>query len=330
MKLLKFLVLIPLIFFSTCKKPEEEEKLDLMVLKAAETNAPDFPTTQGLSFIGKYLEGRTSGRIKLEIYPASKFGGETESIEQVQAGALDLARVNVAPASEFSKTLGVLSLPYLFQDREHLHRVIDGEIGTQLLKDLEKQELIGLGFYEAGVRNLYNRVRPIKTPADLKGLNIRVQKSEVMAEMIKTLGAEPAQMSFDDVYDALQAGSIDGAENDLPSYYSARHYELAKYYSRDQHSMPPDLIVFSKKTWEKLSEPDRRLILEAVQLSIPFQLGQWREFEAKTENELKQAGVIFNEVENIAAFKDALKPMYDKYLADPELKPLVEEIRAVK
>jgi len=342
MKNKRWLVVIVLVFLIfACKKseekpasaesipaPEKEAKAEI-ILKSADDHPPDYPTTQGLFYMARYLEEKSGGRIKMRVYHSAQLGSEKETIEQTQFGAIDLDRVNINPVTQISKTMIVLAMPFLFKNKEHLHRVLDGKIGKKLLEDLEPYGLVGLGYYDAGARSFYNSHRPIYKPEDLKGLKIRVQKSQIMIDMVRALGASPTPMAFEEVYTALQTGVIDGAENNFPSYYYTRHYEVAKYYSLDEHCWSPEVLLFSKKTWERLSEADRRLIQEAALASVIHQRKLWEEYEKKAEQKLRQAGVKINQIKEITAFQKAVEPVYEKYLKDPKIKELIEEIRTV-
>ena len=200
-------VLLVLLIFS-CKKSEEksasakslaEQKKEIkpeIILKSADDHPPDYPTTQGLFYMAKYLEEKSGGRIKMRVYHSAQLGSEKETIEQTQFGAIDLNRVNINPVTQISKTMIVLAMPFLFKNEEHLHRVLDGKIGKKLLEDLEPYGLVGLGYYDAGARSFYNSHRPIYKPEDLKGLKIRVQKSQIMIDMVRALGASPTPVSY--------------------------------------------------------------------------------------------------------------------------------------
>jgi len=311
-----------------CRFGEREEAQ--IVLKAADDHNLEYPTTRGLLFIGNYLEERTGGRLKLVIYHSAQLGSEKETIEQTQFGAIDINRVNVNPVAQISKSMLVLAMPYIFRDVEHMHKVLDGEIGERLLKDLEQYGLVGLGYYDAGFRSFYNSQRAIEKPSDLKGLKIRVQHSRVMIDTVKALGASPVPMSFEEVYTGLQTGLIQGAENNFPSYYYTRHYEVARYYSIDEHCAPPEVILFSKRSWEKLSEQDRGLIREAVKASVEYQRDLWLEFETRSKEELEKSKLKINPIEDKNGFIDAVQEVYEKYEQVPELAELIQAIKAVQ
>jgi len=311
-----------------CRFGERED--GQIVFKAVDDHNLEYPTTRGLMFIGNYLEERTGGRLKLVIYHSAQLGSEKETIEQTQFGAIDINRVNVNPVAQVSKSMLVLAMPYIFRDVEHMHKVLDGEIGERLLRDLEQYGLIGLGYYDAGFRSFYNSQRAIEKPSDLKGLKIRVQHSRVMIDTVKALGASPAPMSFEEVYTGLQTGLIQGAENNFPSYYYTRHYEVARYYSIDEHCAPPEVVLFSKKSWERLSGEERELIRGSVKASVEYQRALWLEFEARSREELEKSRVEINRIEDKRSFIDAIQGVYEKYEQDPELAELVQAIKAVE
>jgi tripartite ATP-independent transporter DctP family solute receptor len=320
----KFLVLIftILILISGCAKKEGK-----IVLKASDDHPFGYPTTEGLVYMKKIIEEKTGGRIKVEIYPSAQLGSEKETIENTQMGIIDINRVNCAPVSEFCKEIGVFGLPYIFRDEKHMWKVLDGPVGEKIAKYLEKYNLIGLAYYDSGARSFYNKKRPIYKPEDLKGLKIRVQKSRVMIETVETLGASATPMAFEEVYSSLQTGVIDGAENNIPSYQYTHHYEVAKYYSLDEHTRIPEIVLFSKKRWDTLSESDRKIILQAAKESEEYQKKLWKEYVNKSLNEIKKAGCKINTVDK-KAFQEKVKPLYKKY--EKEFGDLIKEIQNVK
>ena len=217
-----------------------------IVLRLAETHPQDYPTTRGDYEFARLVKERSGGRIVIEVYPGSQLGQEKAVIEQVQFGAIDLTRVSISPVAAFVPRLNAFQMPYLYRDETHMWKVLKGDIGKELLASLEPFGFIGLGWFESGARNFYNSKRPIRTPADLKGLKIRVQESELMMGLVSAFGAVPTPMAFGEVYSALQTGVVDGAENNWPSYFSTSHYEVAKYITLDEHTRVPEIIIGSK------------------------------------------------------------------------------------
>ncbi|MDK2878413.1 MAG: hypothetical protein PWR06_1129 [Thermoanaerobacteraceae bacterium] len=304
-------------------KPQEQ-----MVLKLAENQPEDYPTTIGDKEFAKIVEEKTNGRIKIEVYAGGQLGDEKSVIEAVQMGGIDFARVNAQPLSDFAKPLRVLSLPYLFDNREHLWKVLDGPIGDEILDTLKDASMIGLAYYDSGARSFYNSKHEVKTPADLKGLKIRVQQSELMVGLVEALGASATPMAYGEVYSGLQTGVIDGAENNWPSYYSTSHYEVAKYYTLDYHTMTPEVVIASKALWDKLSDEDKKIIKEAARASEETQKKAWQEYEKKSIEAVKAKGNVITEVKDLKPWQDAVKPLYDKFGAD--YKDLIEKIKAAK
>jgi len=299
-----------------------------LVLKLAENQPEDYPTTIGVKEFARIVEEKTNGRIKIEVYAGGQLGDEKSVIEAVQLGGIDFARVNAQPLSDFAKPLRVLSLPYLFDDEEHLWKVLDGPIGEEILASLEDANMVGLAYYDSGARCFYNSKREVKTPADLKGLKIRVQQSELMVGLVEALGASATPMPYSEVYSALQTGVIDGAENNWPSYYSTSHYEVAKYFTVDNHTRTPEVLLASKALWDKLSDEDKKIIKEAARASEEVQKKAWKEYEQKAIEAVKAKGCVITEVEDLKAWQDAVQPVYERFGA--EFKDLIERIKAAK
>lgn len=310
---------------ATAPAPKPDKQI---VMRLAETHPADYPTTLGDKEFARLVEERTNGRIKIEVYHGAQLGEEKAVIEQVQFGAIDFTRVSISPLTEFAKELNVLQLPYLYRNADHMWKVLNGEIGQQFLKSIEKANFIGLGWYDGGARNFYNSKRPIKSVADLKGLKIRVQESKMMMDLVAALGASATPMPYGEVYSALQTGVIDGAENNWPSYDTSSHYEVAKYYTLDEHTRVPEILIASKIAMDKLSKEDVEIIKQAARDSQDYQIEKWKEKEKASEKKVREAGCIITELESNEEFQKAVAPLYDKYAA--EYKDLVEKIREVK
>jgi tripartite ATP-independent transporter DctP family solute receptor len=279
-----------------------------------------------MKYMGKLLDERTNGRIKVQVYGGAQLGQAQETIKMTQAGTLAFDRVNAAPLVSVSPAMGVFSMPYLFRDEDHLWKVLDGPIGTGLLKGMESSNLVGLAYYDSGARSFYTKGKPIKTPTDIKGMKIRVQPSKIFIDLITSLDAAPTPMSYGDVYSGLRTGIVDGAENNPPSLWTSKHYEVAKYYSLDEHSMVPEVLLISKKVWDGLSANDQKLIAQAAQDSVAEQRKLWDELVQKSMNELVAKGTVIIKPDK-APFQKAVQPVYAKY---PEYKELISQIHAVK
>lgn len=303
---------------------------DKVVLRYAENQVADYPTTQAAHKFADLVKEKTNGRIEVEVYDSGQLGDEKSVIEQVQFGGIDMSRVSLTPLSEFSRNLMALQLPYLYRDADHMWKVLDGDIGKELLKSTEDSGIVGLSWYDAGARNFYNSQKEIKGLADMQGLKIRVQESSMMMDMVKALGANPTPMAYGEVYSGLQTGVIDGAENNWPSYESTSHYEVAKYYVVDEHSRIPEMQIISKQTMDKLSADDQKIIRECAAESAKYERQLWAEREKASEDKVKAGGAVITKLsaEARAEFVKAVQPLYDKYGA--EYKELIQKIRDVK
>ncbi len=303
---------------------------DPIVLRLAENHQQDYPTTQGDYEFARLVEERTNGRIKVEDYHSSQLGEERAVIEQVQFGAIDFTRVSISPLAAFSPDLNALQMPYLYRDSDHMWKVLKGEIGDEMLASVESDGFVGLAWYDSGARSFYNSVRPINSVADLAGLKIRVQESELMIGLVEALGAVATPMPFGEVYSGLQTGVIDGAENNWPSYFSTSHYEVAKYYTLDQHTKVPEILIASKIAMDRLSEEDQKIIRQAAKDSIDFQIQAWADFVAVAEKAIRENGNEISELspEAYVEFQEAMRPLYDAL--SPELKAVVKRIQDVR
>ena len=220
--------------------------------RSADVHPADYPTVQAVKFMGEQLAAQTDGELGVKVYPNGALGNERDTIEQLKIGGLDMMRINVAPLNNVVPETIVPALPFLFRSEEHMHAVLDGPVGEEILAAMEEQGMIGLAFYDSGARSLYTADKPVKTLADVSGMKIRVQQSDLFVAMVEALGANPTPMPYGEVYTALKTGIVDAAENNFPSYESSRHFEAAKYYTLTEHSMAPEVLVFSKVIWDTL------------------------------------------------------------------------------
>jgi len=303
-----------------------EKKGDVTILKATCDHQEDYSTVQGLYLMGKLTEKWTNGRIKIEVYPGAVLGSEKETIEQTQMGVIDINRVSVSPVISVYPKMAVFALPYIFANREHMWEVLEGEIGQTMLSEIEPTGFIGLAYMDSGARSFYTVKKPINSPADLKGMKIRTQKSPVMMDMVEAMGGKPVPMAFEEVYSALQTGVIDGAENNPPSYYETSHYEVAKFYSLDGHAMVPEIILMSTKTWNALSDADKQIIKMAAIAAQELQRKLWLKDEIASMNKVIEAGCKISTPEK-GPFMEAVKPVYEKYAS--EYLELIENIQSL-
>ena len=301
-----------------------------IVLKAADTHADGYPTVEAVEHVGELLSDWTNGRIQVKMFAGRQLGEEKDTIEQTIAGAIELNRVNLAPLNGIIPETAIPALPYIFRSIDHMHKVMDGEIGAEILASMEKHGLVGLAFYDSGARSFYNSKRPINSPADMQGMKIRVQNSDLFVATMEALGANATPMEFGQVYEALKTGVIDGAENNWPSYESTRHFEVANHYTLDQHSLSPEVLVISKIAWDKLSATDKQLVRKAAALSVPVMRELWNaRVVSSKEKVIANGNMVIDSVDK-QPFIDAMKPVYERFAGTDALQALVTRIQDVE
>jgi tripartite ATP-independent transporter DctP family solute receptor len=298
--------------------------------RAADPQAVDYPTVQALRFMGRMIAERSGGRDQIRVFHSRQLGEEKETIEQTRAGAIDLNRTNGALIGNLVPAMNVLAMPFLFRSIDHLQKVLDGPIGNEILNSFEPYGFVGLAFYDSGARSIYNSVRAIRSLADIKGLRLRVQQSQLMSDMIKALGAEPVELPYGQVITGLATRLIDGAENNWPSFVTTDHYKFAGYYTLTEHTMSPEVLVMSKKAWESLSADDRKLFREAAQQSNLFMRAKWQELERHSRLQAEAAGVTIVTDFDRKPFENAMAGIYAKVQRDPAAAKLIERIRKVE
>ncbi|MBN1694326.1 TRAP transporter substrate-binding protein [candidate division WOR-3 bacterium] len=321
-------IVVTLIISAGCggKGKAAEGEINLKLGHALDIN---HPVHKAMKFWADTLKGATDGRIIIKIYPGGQLGGEKELIEQLQMGTLDLTKVSSAGLEAFVPEMKVLGMPYLFRNKEHKWKVLNSAFGKDLLAAGSDRGLVGIGFYEAGERSFYTKDRLITTPADLKNLKIRVIKSPMAIDLLKTLGASPTPISWGELYTALQQGTVDGAENNPPSFVSARHYEVCKYYSLDKHTSPMDVVLAGTKAWDKLTEADRAIMIKTFDISVEYQKELWAEVVKENFALLDSVGVKVITPDQ-TPFVEAVQPMYKEYATDEIIGPLLEKVKAIK
>ena len=284
-----------------------------MVIKASDVHPPGYPNIVAMENMGKKLEKETNGRITMQMYHSMQLGGEKEMIEQAQVGALQIARVSVGALGPIVDDLNVFNMPFIFRDENHMRKVIDGPIGAELLEKVTASpaRLVGLGWMDAGTRNVYTS-KPITKPADLKGLKMRTMGNPLFVETMNAMGGNGVPLGYNELYSALQTKVVDGAENNPPSMLTANHYQVVKVYSLTGHLIIPEMFVFSKASWEKLSKEDQALIRKHSREVQMEQRVLWDKYVGEAEVKLKAAGVQFV-VADKKAFFTATQPIRDKY-----------------
>jgi tripartite ATP-independent transporter DctP family solute receptor len=294
--------------------------------RSADIHPDGYPTVEAVKFMGERLKALTNGKHTVKVFNNSALGNEKDTIEQTKIGALAMTRVNVAPMNNICAETQVPTMPFLFRSKEHMRHVLDGPIGEEILAACAPQGFVGLAYYDSGARSLYTAKKPVKSLADAKGLKIRVQQSDLWVSLLEAMGANATPMPYGEVYTALKTGLVDGAENNYPSYESSRHFEVAKYYAMTEHSMAPELLLFSKRTWDTLSPEDQKAIRQAAKESVPYMRKLWDEREEKSLAIVKAGGAEIIKVDK-ASFQNAMKPVYDKFINDAKLKGLIKRIQ---
>jgi len=276
--------------------------------------------------MGEELYRISSGTMEIKIYPNQQLGSERECLELLQIGSLDITKVSTGVLENFSPNMKVLGLPYLFRDREHAFNVLDGPIGKQLLEETIFFRIKGLAYYDAGSRSFYTKSKAIRTPSDLKGLKIRVMESVTAMKMVESMGGSPTPISWGELYTSLQQEVVDGAENNPPSFFLSKQFEVCKYYTLDEHTTLPDVLVSGSYFWDGLKEKQKKWLEEAVKISVDYQRKLWAESESYSLNELKKSGVEIVYPDK-SEFEKMVKPVYDYYKTNKEMHNLINQIK---
>src|SRR5271155_2987564 len=303
---------------------------DKLVLKASDVHPEGYPTVKAVEDMGAALAKATDGRLSVQMYASMQLGGEKEAIEQAQVGAIQIARVSVGAIGPVIDDLNVLNLPFLFRNTAHMEKVIDGQIGQELLDKVtgnDKAGLVGLAWMDAGARSFYNTKHPIKSIDDLKGLKVRVIGNPMFIDMANALGANGVAMGYDQVFSALQTGVIDGAENNPPSFVFDNHYQVAKFYTLTEHLIVPEILVFSRKTWDTLSKDDQALVRKFAAEAQADERTLWQAYEKQAIDKARANGVQIIETIDKKPFQNAVKPVWDKYA--PRFAEQIKRIQAV-
>jgi tripartite ATP-independent transporter DctP family solute receptor len=297
--------------------------------RSADThNADDYPTVVAVKHMSALLEKKSGGKHKIKVFNKGALGSEKETIDQTKIGALDFTRVNVGPMNQICPLTQVPTMPFLFRSVQHMRQVLDGPVGDEILKSCESAGFVGLAFYDSGARSIYAK-KPVKTLADAKGLKIRVQQSDLWVALVSAMGANPSPMPYGEVYTGLKTGLIDAAENNIPSFDTAKHVEAVKFYSRTEHSMAPEILVMSKISYDKLPPAEQAMVRAAAKESVVFQRQKWDEQEAKSLANVKAQGAQIVEADK-ASFQAVMGPVYDKFMTTPDMKRLVKAAQDTK
>jgi tripartite ATP-independent transporter DctP family solute receptor len=291
-------------------------------------NSDDYPTVLAVKHMSQTLEKLSGGKHKIKVFNKGALGTEKETIDQVKIGALDMVRVNVAPMNGVCPMTMVPTMPFLFRSVDHMRHALDGAVGDEILKSCESAGYVGLAFYDSGARSIYAK-KPVKTVADAKGMKIRVQQSDLWVALVSAMGANATPMPYGEVYTGLKTGLIDAAENNIPSFDTAKHFEAVKVYSKTEHSMAPEILLMSKAVWDKLPANEQAMVRQAAKESVAVERKAWDEQEAKSLANVKAAGVQIVDVDK-KSFQSVMAPVYEKFMTTPDMKRLVKAIQDTK
>jgi tripartite ATP-independent transporter DctP family solute receptor len=298
------------------------------VLTAADVHINGYPTVEAVRWMSERIAQLTRDRLRIRVYHSGQLGRESDTVDLARSGALDITRVNFGPLTNPFPLTQLFVLPYLFESVAHMRRAVDGEVGKAVLQGFARRDLVGLAIYDAGVRNFYNVRRPIQVPGDLRGLKIRVPPSDVFIDMVRALGANPTPLPYGEAYSALQTHLIDGAENNWRSFQTSRQFEVARYLSESGHSVSPDVLLMSRRTFDGLAAADRDIVLAVAKESVAHMRELWDRLEAQARSDVIAAGVKVNPVDR-AAFQRAAQPTIDAYVRQGGLKQLHAAVRAL-
>ena len=300
------------------------------VFKASDVQPPGYPTVAATESLGKKLEAATGGRLSVQMFASALLGGEKETIEQTQIGAIQMLRVSAGALGPIVDDINVVNMPFLFKNTAHARKMMDGQAGRDLLDRVTANAnagLVALSWMDAGARSIYNTKKPVKVIEDLKGLKIRVIGNPIFIDMMNALGGNGVAMGYDQVFAALQTGVIDGAENNPPSYVFSNHYTAAKYFSLTEHLIIPEVLAFSKRAWTALAAEDQALIKKFAREAQMEERELWNNYEQKAMEKAKAAGCEIVEIADKTPFQNAVKPVWDKY--GPKYRDMIKRIQEI-
>jgi tripartite ATP-independent transporter DctP family solute receptor len=318
------ILLIASIFFSCCRTESQ-----VQVIKLAHGLDPTHPVHLAMEFLAERMTEKSDGRVRIDIYPSEQLGSERECLELLQIGSLGMTKVSCSVIESFVPSMSILSLPYLFRDEEHRFKVLEGEIGRRLLLEGREYWLFGLCYYDAGSRSFYTKKEPILSPSELGGLKIRTQESPTSIKMVQAFGGSPTPIAWGELYSALQQGVVDGAENNPPSFHLSRHYEICKFYSLDEHTGVPDVLIISTHVWDDMTPEFQELLQEAADESAQYQKKLWRMATKRALKEVQKSGVKIYYPDK-KPFRDKVDSIYKEYRKQPELFRIIQKIKAVQ
>lgn len=296
------------------------------VLTATDVHVANYPTVEAVKWIGDTMMRETGGRVRLRQYHSGQLGRESEAIDMARFGAIDMTRVYAGALNNAFPLTTALCLPYAFDSVAHMRHALDNGVAQTVLDSFGTRDLVGLAVYDSGARCFYNTRHPIVTPKDLHGLKLRVASSDMFIDLVRLLGANPTPMSLGDTFSGMETHMIDGAENNMRSFHSSRHFEAARYWSQSEHSYAPDMLLISRRSLEALRPGDRDLLIDTARASVPVMRGLWDASEGAARETVADYGIAFNDVD-MDAFRTAAQPIRDRYLQQPALQALYRRIR---
>lgn len=289
----------------------------------------DYPNTVAMDKFAELLSEKSEGKMGLKMFHAGVLGNQSDAIEQVRIGGLEIGNFNLGPMGPIVPAANVVSLPFIFKDTEHMFRVLEGEPGKQINAGMKEKGVIALAWFDAGARSFYNTKKPVMKPSDVEGMKVRVMNNDLYSGMISALGGNPSPLAFSEVYQSLKTGVVDGAENNWPSYEATGHFEVAGFYSISQHLIIPECICMNAAAFEALSDDEKKTVTEAAQEASSLQRELWAKRAVASREKVEAAGAKINEISDKSEFQSAMEPVYAKYLADnPELQSLVDLIKS--
>lgn len=320
--LISVLIILSMIF-NSC-----QDQSSIRVIKLAHVLDPSHPVHQGMEFMAKKLVEKSNGKMRMDIYPSGQLGAERDLIELLQIGSLAMTKVSTAPLEAFVPEMKIFGIPYVFRDDDHRWKILQGPIGKKLLLSGEDYFLRGMCYYDAGSRSFYTKDKPVKSPPDLTGLKIRVMKSITAVSMVQALGGSATPIPWGELYTALQQGVVDGAENNPPSFYLSKHYEVCKFYSLDEHTAVPDILLMSTVVWKSLTEQQQKWVQEAVDESVEHQKVLWKKASDDALAAVQESGVEVIYPDK-APFRESVQEMHDSYRGT-SIHDLILEIGAIQ
>ena len=297
-------------------------------LRGWNIHVEDYPVSIAMESFADAVSEGTSGAVTAKTFHNGVLGSQPDAIEQLRLGVIDFGEFSLGPFGTSVPEANVVSLPFIFGSIPEMYKLMDGAVGDAIGEGMKKRGVVPLGWYDAGARSFYNSMRPINTPADVAGLKIRVMNNDLFVDMVASMDGNATPMAFAEVYQSIQTGVVDGAENNPPSYESTSHFEVAKYYSLTEHLIIPECLCMSKISWDKLTPEQQDVVMKAGRASAELQRELWQAREAASMKIVQDGGTVVNEIADKGPFQAAMAPVYDKFLAaNPDLAGLVDMIR---